>query len=128
MILQFKAEFVPLILIGTKRITIRQDSKNRWKAGRMIHFAQNVRTKAQKQFASGTCTTTKDIEINCSLKMIRFDYKSLSPEGMVQLARIDGFESLDSFFEFFEKNYKLKNNIFFGKVIFFGNVKEVGDE
>lgn len=117
-----------MILSGAKRTTIRQDSKNRWKAGKRIHFCQNVRTKDQKQFAKGTCTTTKDIEINCSLKMIRFDYKFMSAEGMEQLAQIDGFESLDSFFEFFEKNYKLKNNIFFGKVIFFGNVKEVGDE
>lgn len=48
MILSFKEQFIPKILDGTKIHTIREDKKNRWEAGKKIHFATGVRTKNYK--------------------------------------------------------------------------------
>lgn len=63
MILGFKNRFVPKIINGTKIHTIREDSKMRWKEGRKINFAVNVRTKNYNQFALGTCTKVEPISI-----------------------------------------------------------------
>jgi len=45
MILGFKTKFTDKILNGSKIHTIRKDSKNRWKVGNTIHFANGIRTK-----------------------------------------------------------------------------------
>lgn len=62
MILPFKKEFVPLILNGTKIHTIREDKKNRWKPGNIIHMATGVRSKHYNCFAEKVCTSVQDIE------------------------------------------------------------------
>ena len=61
MILGFKKQFVPLILDSSKIHTIRQDPKDRWKAGNKIHFATGTRTKAYSQFKEGVCHSVQPI-------------------------------------------------------------------
>lgn len=63
MILGFKKQFVPLILLGRKIHTIREDRNDRWKEGRTIHFATGVRTKQYKQFFDGECVSVEQIII-----------------------------------------------------------------
>ena len=61
MILGFKEQFRSLILGGTKIHTIREDKKDRWKAGNVIHFATGVRTKKYNLFSKGECKSTQGI-------------------------------------------------------------------
>ena len=61
MILGFKKQFEQPILDGTKIHTIREDSKNRWKAGNTIQFATGVRTKHYNQFLQWHCVSVQPI-------------------------------------------------------------------
>ena len=55
----------PKKLIKDKIHTIRQDEKNKWKAGNLIHFVINNRTKYRYQFAPVIkCTNIQHIEIS----------------------------------------------------------------
>ena len=63
MILGFKKQFPPMILVGTKIHTIREDKHDRWKAGNKIHFATGIRTKNYNQFYSGVCKSVQAITL-----------------------------------------------------------------
>lgn len=132
MILGFNPEFVPLILSGAKKQTIREDKKDRWSSYRKIHFVKNARTAQQEIFAMGIVDQCQPVLIDCLRKQIKLGDKHngkwLNHEELAKFIVDDGFESIDSFFEFFRKNYKRKNNFFSGKVIFFSVAKEVGNE
>lgn len=124
------------LLIGPPKIhTIREDKKDRWKEGKLIHFVINNRTKNRLQFAPAmpvlsiqfleikyTRDTNKTIAavfidhikigeaiwINCSLKNSSFTV------GL--LAKNDGFDSINEFFEWFSEDFK-------GKIIHWTNYK-----
>ena len=61
MILSFKPQFVPKILDGTKKHTIRADKHNRWHNKMTIHFATGVRTPQYEKFDEKTCCATINI-------------------------------------------------------------------
>lgn len=63
MVLGFKPQFVQKILNKSKIHTIREDSNDRWKAGRKIQMATGVRTKNYNKFAETDCISTQKIEI-----------------------------------------------------------------
>jgi uncharacterized protein YqfB (UPF0267 family) len=130
MILSFNPQFVPKILAGTKKQTIREDKTNRWKVGNCIHFATGVRTKNYKQFASGTVANIKCIliqyfELNSTHAanhvnnpyLIKHKNKSvrvwigskiLTQDEITKLATDDGFDTTKDFFNWFDKDFEGK--------------------
>lgn len=106
MVLAFKPEFEKPIRIGTKIHTIREDKTNRWYPGRTIHFATGVRTKKYLQFKYGF---VRDIQhIIVENHNIQVDGWILHDYQMEILSKNDGFETLEKFFEFFDKPFSGK--------------------
>jgi len=94
--------------------TIRADPKNRWQKGKTIHFIINNRTPQRFQFAP--LLPAK------ALQRIEIEWVEESPivvieggpfynpivgidNGMAQLAKNDGFGSIDAFFAYFNSNF-----------------------
>jgi len=125
MILSFNKRFINLINDGSKIHTIRKDSHDRWKMGRVIHFATGVRTPNYNQFKEGICTSIQEISIehNSNHVEIFIDGKSHfevihhgfddiieHTVGMEDFVKNDGFESIQTFLQWFDKS-------FLGKII-----------
>lgn len=103
-----------------KRHTIREDASNRWRPGMYIHFAINNRTKNRFQFAPVLkCVSVQEIEIIPVGKygMVKIDGQNLLfVKSFEQLAINDGFDSVEDFFAYFNKDFK-------GKIIHWTNLK-----
>lgn len=98
-----------------KNTTIRRDSKDRWKVGMKIHFYIGARTKKSFRFApvlkvksvnkiqitydSAICNQFK------ALPCILIDDVALHPKHYERLAQNDGFDSLEDFFIWFNKDF-----------------------
>ena len=116
MILGFKQQFKESILTGRKKHTIREDKHNRWEHGKQIHFATGVRTKNYKQFKSKKCVSVQDIEIIYNLNGEREMYNKgiwvlvdnihINDFWLLELAYNDGFNSIEEFFKWFNKDFK----------------------
>lgn len=98
--------------IQMKLHTIRRDDFDRWKAGNDIHFIINSRSSDRFQFAPVTkCTSLQKIEISWSLgpnlktARIRIDGVLMNSIQMEQLAKNDGFKSLEDFFSWFNEDF-----------------------
>jgi hypothetical protein len=124
MILSFKSQFIKPILVWSKIHTIREDKSNRWKAGRKIdYFTGRYTSKDRKRFApSNECISTQRISIHYSGTSIlvyvddKIFYKNILGKHtgynrMLELAKNDGFNSIDEFFEWFNTDNYL------GKII-----------
>lgn len=111
--------------------TIRRDSKNRWKSGNKIHFYINNRTKNAFQFAPVVeCVSVQEIEIKwiipngyeISRPIVWIDGQLFLDEydeidrGIDQLAKNDGFDSVEDFFTWFNEDFS-------GKIIHWTNLK-----
>jgi hypothetical protein len=99
--------------------TIREDNANRWTAGTLIHFIINNRTPDRLQFAPVIpVVRTQKISIypNWSGVTVQIDglYKSL--EEIKILAINDGFDSVEDFYAYFNRNFT-------GKIIHWTNLK-----
>lgn len=133
MILGFKKQFVDKILSGSKIHTIREDKPNRWRMRNVIHFATGIRSKYYNQFKKGQCKSVQHIRIRwidniISLEIVDnpeedwrilyaysdADRNSLGRDEMEQFAINDGFESIDEFFKWFDKDFT-------GKIIHWTN-------
>lgn len=126
MVLGFKPQFVEKIKYGSKKHTIREDKKNRWKVGNKIHFATGIRTKNYNQFAEGICNLIEPIEIKYRIngrqktadvfvnnellgQCIWFDDKLKNCSFSVDmLCSNDGFSNSNDFFEWFNSDFKGK--------------------
>ncbi|HQU51435.1 MAG TPA: hypothetical protein PK643_00405 [Saprospiraceae bacterium] len=131
-------EIINKVLSFEKKLkphTIRADKSNRWKPGNKIHFVINNRTKDRFQFAPVVeCKSVQKIvithgfngfryesqvwidshlfaEYGCSRKDINWNEK-----GLLKLAQNDGFDSIDAFFDYFDKD-------FIGKIIHWTDLK-----
>lgn len=106
--------------------TIRKDENARWTAGKDIHFVVNGRTKDRFQFAPVVkCVSVQTIEIfhcpwpvdeNQNCEIVKIDEKILARKQIETLAQNDGFESVEDFFKYFEKNFR-------GKLVQWTNLK-----
>lgn len=99
--------------------TIREDKSDRWKAGNDIHFVINNRTPERFQFAPVVeCVCVQEIVIDHSPSnpgIVRVTIeKKLIYEGsdssdrnsrMWEIARNDGFDSVEDFFTYFDKSF-----------------------
>ena len=107
--LGFKKQFVDPIKNGTKIHSIREDEHDRWKAGNIIHFATGVRTKYYNCFFEDVCKSTQDFEIVYDDEpFVYIDGKILWVEEIELLAKHDGFNSMEDFFKWFDKDFKGK--------------------
>lgn len=110
------------VFIDPKIHTIRADNKDRWKAGNNIHSVINNRTKNRFQFAPVVpCVSAQKIKI--TYLMGCGDYPSVKIDGHIlkynkieQLAKNDGFDSVEDFFAWFDWDFE-------GKIIHWTNFK-----
>jgi len=124
MILSFKKQFPDKILSGEKIHSIREDSRGRWVAGRPVHFATGVRTKNYNCFQEGVCVSVQRIEIlhyaflekQPAIEVIVDDNIKFTQRGnhiynsnfIKQLAKNDGFDSVEDFFKWFSSDFQGK--------------------
>lgn len=110
MVLGFKQQFVPKIIDGTKIHTIRRDEHRRWQKGVRIHFATGVRTKDYKQFKVGVCKFNQAIHTEASTRSVWLGLNGgmhkLSAIGVDLLAKNDGFDSTDEFWQWFSEDFQ----------------------
>lgn len=105
--------------------TIRRDQRDRWQAGKKIHFVINPRSKNRKQFAPViNCISTQKIsitykELNLGNELIEVkiddvlwkafrNRKKVVYEWDVQLmilAQNDGFNTVEDFFSWFSEDF-----------------------
>ena len=101
--------------------TIREDEKDRWKVGMKIHAVINNRTKDRLQFAPTLeVKGIQEIEIEheddwlgVHIDHQRYFFERNSKlqtqvAAMEKLARNDGFDSLEDFFDYFDQPFKGK--------------------
>lgn len=113
--------FVAKDKLPKKIHTIREDKKNRWKVGTKIDFFINCRQKDMFRFAPVLpVVSIQEIEIEWHKRNrsnIRFWYKDvtvslngmhLNCEQCIELAKNDGFDTIEDFFDYFNKNFKGK--------------------
>lgn len=114
MILGFKKQFVDKIIRGDKIHTIREDPTRRWKPGNVIHFATGVRTKNYNQFHEDTCRYVhpvwidpqkKEIHIGVYYHLLGWMKAKMSEHAQLEFAQNDGFDTLDDFWEWFDKPF-----------------------
>ena len=108
-----KGEFIP------KFHTIRADKKNRWKVGDKIHMVVFNRTKNRFQFAP--ILEVKGIQHiliynNTGHEIVYVDNRALRRSDKEILAKNDGFDSVEHFFQWF-------NEDFTGKIIHWTELK-----
>ena len=133
MVIGFKKEFVPKILNGTKEHTIREDLHDRWKVGMKMHMATGVRTKEYNQFDEKICTgiqtfrviwkdSPEDSLLGRSVRVF-IDGKNVTDSFfdddntvLEVLAKKDGFDSVNKFFQWFSTDFK-------GKIIHWTDLK-----
>jgi len=109
MVLSFKEQFIPKILDGSKIHTIRRDAERRWQKGKKIHFATGVRTKDYRQFHEGVCKFNQAIHIEAATRTIHLGLNggmhNLSDKGIDLLAKNDGFDTTEAFWEWFSEDF-----------------------
>lgn len=126
MILGFKKQFTDKILSGEKIHTIREDKKNRWEKGNIIHFANDIRTKNYNCFKIGECISTQKVKIihhrgrggskyNLTIDVI-VDGSYISEDEIIKLSKNDGFYLFSGFLDLFNKDFE-------GKIIHWTNFK-----
>lgn len=116
MILGFKQQFVDKIMSGHKIHTLREDKKNRWSRYHIIHFATGVRTKDYHCFLTRHCVSVQNITIEPIEKVVYVDGKWLSDKGIQALVKNDGFDSIQEFWQWFDKPFE-------GKIIHWTSLK-----
>ncbi len=97
--------------------TIREDKHNRWKAGNLIHFYIYTRTKNQLLFAPILkCKSVQSIEVLwhdpdgflTATPRVYINQRWIIGDELKKLALNDGFESTETFFAYFNTDFKGK--------------------
>jgi len=116
MLLGFKPQFEPKILIGLKIHTIRDDDKGRWQAGKKMHMATGTRTKNCKIFRVTICKGYQWIKIYKKKVAVTMTenqiwFYDLKPDQLLQLALQDGFDSVEDFFAWWNSKPRRKRKL-----------------
>lgn len=106
---------IPTLAPKPKITTIRHDPHNRWKAGMNIHPVINNRSTNRFQFAPAIpCLSVQKIEVEYVdtgigiMRVIRVDGLTLGQRDREILAINDGFNSIEDFFAYFNKDFNGK--------------------
>ncbi len=111
----FKKEFVPMILDGSKPHTIRRRRKRPTRVGDVLYLFTGLRTKQCKLVAISECVKIEPILLipeamiiwisSSQVDINESNMRPLSIDEINDLAHRDGFEDTYDFFDFF-KRYK----------------------
>jgi len=104
--LNFKKQFVPLVLSLLKPHTIRQERKHPIKVGDTLQLYYGLRTKSCVLLGTAPCVRIQHIDIYSGNKVL-LDETWLTGNEIEQLAQRDGFAKVSDFFSFFEQTYAL---------------------
>jgi hypothetical protein len=111
-------QFEQKILSGTKIHTIREDRGYRWRPGMKIHLSTGIRTKHYRCFHETECVSIQPItikhgpgdQVSVFISGLKFYHQMgaliLNFDGMEQLAKNDGFEGVNDFFRWFDKDFQ----------------------
>ena len=113
--------FPQKIMDGIKIHTFREDPHKKWHKGRLIHHATGVRTKYYNCFLKNECTGVQTVKIlyevfHCEVLKVEVliddlliyfrGYDRIDGESeMKQLAKNDGFDSVEDFFKWFNSDF-----------------------
>lgn len=103
--LSFMERFAGPVERGEKQQTIRRAWKRPVKVGDTLHLFEGLRTKACRRLGVGRCTRVRRIWID--ERFVALDSVIVSDVGTRQLARADGFNTIDDFIAFFAGQYGL---------------------
>ncbi|HVI07016.1 MAG TPA: ASCH domain-containing protein [Candidatus Binatia bacterium] len=109
-IYNFQSRFVPFILAGHKRHTIREERVHPDKPGNVLHLYTGLRTKHARLICRVKCAAIEDIEIRAS-RRIYIQGSVLDRYEAEALARSDGFESFDDMMAFWNGRLPFKGQI-----------------
>lgn len=110
----FKSRFADKVRSGKKRQTIRKKRKRRTLVGETVYLYTGMRTKKCERLAVGTVTKVTDILIDVSgtdVFIVLYDGKAditghiLSVDEMNDLARKDGFDTIQELAKFFRDTH-----------------------
>ena len=107
----FKPEFEPLIIDGTKRYTIRGRRVVEDVPGNLMHLFVYLRTPRARRIAIVPCIRVGLVEMPNS-RVIRIDNQLLSSYAMRRLATADGFKHFGQLAEFFEGRMPFEGKIY----------------
>ena len=111
--LNFKKQFAPLVKAGCKQHTIRGWRKRPFKVGDTLSFFTGSRFKPVRIRCDALCMAAVPIEVNAHHRYVIISegsrhYKAgrLDDHSLKVLALIDGFDSLEEFFQFFKETHQ----------------------
>lgn len=127
----FKKRFVPMILSGDKRHTIREKRKRRAMPGEVVHLYTGLRQKGAQLLIRSRCTKVQDITIaecercggtgevcyssmsygSCEVFAISVDGGRLDQDECERLARADGFASFSEMMQFWDGRLPFNGDI-----------------
>ena len=113
-VLNFKKQFADSVENGIKRQSIRPVRKNAINVGDNIYLYTGQRTKACRFLGTAKCTETFSIAIKQEKSKLPIVIIANSTESIEDIAKKDGFNSVEDFLAFFRNQY---GNEFFGLVI-----------
>jgi hypothetical protein len=105
-LLNFKKDFVPLILDRSKPHTIRRERKHPIKVGDTLQLYYGLRTKSCILIGTAPCIRIQEVDIYPGNKVL-LNEAWLIDEQIWELARRDGFSETSEFFNFFKAAYAL---------------------
>jgi hypothetical protein len=104
--LSFKAQFAPLVESGEKRQTIRLQTTRKAYPTDTLYLFTGMRTKNCRRLANVKCLLAEDLEIDTRREMIiSKEKRPFGKKFALEIAQLDGFEDLTSFFDFFRQQY-----------------------
>ncbi len=103
----FKAQFVAAVESGAKTCTIRPERDRPTKIGDTLYLYAGLRTKACRLIGTAICTDVCALSVSKRHIWSEDARRVLTPTELDDLARDDGFQSVQEFFQFFIDTYEL---------------------
>lgn len=113
----FQPRFVPFILDGRKKHTIRAPRANPDKPGNTLHLYTGLRTKKAKLLMRAICVKIEFIEIGMSAEEVEdgfpvwVDGNLLSQDEKTLLAQRDGFDDFPHMRDFWRNRLPFRGHI-----------------
>jgi len=101
----FKLEFAESVQIGEKAQTIRRRRKRRTRPGDRLYLYTGMRSKRCRMLRQEVCTEV--ISIDIYPRRVEVGGKPLDLDELDDLARADGFDSIEALWSFFDETYGL---------------------
>lgn len=100
--LSFMARMAPLVESGAKPHTIRDKRKRPIKEGDLLYLYTGMRTNHCRKLGEGLCVRVVPILISAQSRTVKLGEEWLDGPAIALLAKRDGFESVEEFFDYFK--------------------------